>query len=150
MWKSQPPPPWKKSPPLSQQPSSKGWGPVKPLPLTMSSLQERCFIQKGSQNLKCWLMLLFIANRANMWVWLTMLTNIYLKFNKCWPIFFDFFFFPNMLVNIVNCTNMLANIFTNNAGSNVGMVCEDLKHGCHYKTFIMKTFLNYLSVFYLS
>ena len=25
-----PPPPWKKSPPLSQQPPSKSWGPVKP------------------------------------------------------------------------------------------------------------------------
>ena len=95
MWQLHPPPPpWKKSPPLSQQPRSKSWGPVKPLPLTMSLLQEKCFIQKGSQNLKCWLMLLFIANRANMWVWLTMLTNIYLKFNKCWPIFFDFFFLP--------------------------------------------------------
>ena len=33
MWKLQPPPPWKKSPHLSQQPPSESWGLVKPPPL---------------------------------------------------------------------------------------------------------------------
>ena len=32
MWQLHPPPPWKKSPPLSLQPPSKSWGPVNPHP----------------------------------------------------------------------------------------------------------------------
>ena len=86
-------------------------------------------------------MLLSIANRANMWVWLTMLA----KFNKCWATIFDVFFLPQH-VHAYNkpCQHVGQHIDQQcwlNVGQHGGTVCEGLNKPL---LIILKTYIHYL------